>query len=95
MTGAHAQFLLEMSKRYIKFNYDTLVEIAVKAVSARSCTSFKEISEGSFFPSGIHLYRLVYVPSKACLIACSFWVLIRGQKLSLDFRFPSSVRLTS
>ena len=47
MAGTHVHFLLEMSRRYIKFNYDALVNIATDAVSARSCTSFRKLSEGS------------------------------------------------
>ena len=47
----HAHFLLEMSKRYVKFNYDAFVKVAVEAVSARSCTSFRKISEGLSFLS--------------------------------------------
>ena len=46
-----------MSKRYVKFNRDALVKIAVKAVSARSCTSFKKISEGSPFPPEYPIVR--------------------------------------
>ena len=42
-----------MSKRYVKFNYDELVKVAVKAVSARSCISFRKLSEGSPLPSAL------------------------------------------
>ena len=47
----HPHFLLKMSMRYVKFNYDALVKVAIEAVSARSCTSFRKISEGLSFPS--------------------------------------------
>jgi len=49
--GCTFTFSKEMSRRYVKFNYDALVKVASEAVSARSCTSFRKIHDGSSFPS--------------------------------------------